>query len=204
MKMVHGLKIVLSSLSLFLLVFSANAKTLKVDTVTPSITDGDFTITPNGTGDIKLGSFSGVLKSSAGVISASSVDLTLEVTGILPLLSGGTGSATQNFVDLTTAQTVAGIKNFSSELMLDHITTPAIPAAGNVKLYTKSDDKIYKLNSAGTEEEIGAGGGGSRLNLIIDPSCGVKLRAILVNKEVDKNESDEYLASGFTISVLPL
>jgi hypothetical protein len=36
-------------------------------------------------------------------------------TGTLPVARGGTGSATQNFVDLTTAQTVAGTKTFSSQ-----------------------------------------------------------------------------------------
>lgn len=41
------------------------------------------------------------------------VDLTTEVTGILPIANGGTGSATQNFVDLTTVQTVAGAKTFT-------------------------------------------------------------------------------------------
>ncbi len=35
------------------------------------------------------------------------------LTGVLPVANGGTGSATQNFVDLTTAQTVAGNKTLS-------------------------------------------------------------------------------------------
>jgi hypothetical protein len=34
-------------------------------------------------------------------------------SGVLPIANGGTGSATQNFVDLTTAQTIAGAKTFS-------------------------------------------------------------------------------------------
>jgi hypothetical protein len=36
------------------------------------------------------------------------------LTGVLPLGNGGTGSATQNFVDLTNTQTVAGIKTFTN------------------------------------------------------------------------------------------
>ncbi|MFN9680097.1 MAG: hypothetical protein ACK56V_00625, partial [Bacteroidota bacterium] len=36
-----------------------------------------------------------------------------KVTGILPIANGGTNSSTQNFVDLTTVQTVAGNKSFS-------------------------------------------------------------------------------------------
>jgi hypothetical protein len=35
-------------------------------------------------------------------------------SGTLPLLNGGTGSATQNFVDLTTTQSIAGAKTFTS------------------------------------------------------------------------------------------
>jgi hypothetical protein len=37
-----------------------------------------------------------------------------------------------------------------------HITTPANPAAGYVRLYFKSDDKLYKITSAGVESEVGA------------------------------------------------
>ena len=36
------------------------------------------------------------------------------VTGVLPVANGGTGSATQNFVDLSTTQTVDGLKTFSN------------------------------------------------------------------------------------------
>lgn len=38
------------------------------------------------------------------------------VTGIVQIANGGTGSSTQNFVDLTTAQTVAGAKTFADNL----------------------------------------------------------------------------------------
>ena len=36
------------------------------------------------------------------------------VTGVLPVANGGTGSSTKNFVDLSSAQTIAGTKTFSS------------------------------------------------------------------------------------------
>ena len=46
------------------------------------------------------------------------VSLTSEVTGILPVVNGGTGSDTQNFVDLSTTQTAAGNKTFSGNTSL--------------------------------------------------------------------------------------
>ncbi len=48
--------------------------------------------------------------------------LTTGVTGTLPVANGGTGSTTKNFVDLTTNQTIAGIKTFSSNLNVNGLS----------------------------------------------------------------------------------
>lgn len=57
------------------------------------------------------------------------------------------------------------------ELTLAEIATPATPSSDNVKIYPKSDGKLYKLASDGIEESIGDGGSGSgEINLIADPS----------------------------------
>jgi hypothetical protein len=48
-------------------------------------------------------------------------------SGVLPVANGGTGSATKNFVDLTTAQTIAGTKTFSSFVYM-----PAIVSSGDI------------------------------------------------------------------------
>lgn len=45
------------------------------------------------------------------------------------------------------------------EMTLHQIATPASPGVGSNKIYTKSDGKLYILNSSGVEEEIGTGGG---------------------------------------------
>ena len=50
----------------------------------------------------------GIVKSTAGVISY--------LTDPLPIANGGTGSATQNFVDLTTTQSIGGAKTLTSAL----------------------------------------------------------------------------------------
>jgi hypothetical protein len=42
-------------------------------------------------------------------------------SGVLPLLNGGTGSATQNFVDLTNTQTVGGAKTFNGNITISNL-----------------------------------------------------------------------------------
>jgi hypothetical protein len=68
--------------------------------------------------------------------------LTSGVAGTLPVANGGTGSTTQNFVDVTTAQTVAGNKTFTG-------TTSGITAAmvglGNV---TNTSDANKPVSTA--------------------------------------------------------
>jgi hypothetical protein len=63
------------------------------------------TITANLTGNV-TGNLTGNV---TGNVSGSAAS----VTGTVPIANGGTGSATKNFVDITTAQTVAGAKTFS-------------------------------------------------------------------------------------------
>ena len=51
-----------------------------------------------------------VLKFNGTNSVPSLVSLENEISGVLPVSQGGTGSGTQNFVDLSTNQTVGGIK----------------------------------------------------------------------------------------------
>ena len=106
----------------------ADGKTLTVsDNATVSGTNtGDQTITL--TGDVTgsgTGSFATTIGASkvTNAMLAGSIDLTTKVTGILPIANGGTGSSTQNFVDLTTAQTVAGAKTFSGNTAVSGSST---------------------------------------------------------------------------------
>ena len=71
-----------------------------------------------------------------------------------------------------TAQAIGPERDTPTAIVtLEQITTPSNPASGFNRIYSKGDDKLYTLNSAGDEVELGAGGAGSgRLNLLEDPS----------------------------------
>jgi len=95
-----------------------------------------------GVDEIDVSDLSGLLADN------QRADLTApEVTGILPIAKGGTGSGTQNFVDLTNAQSISGIKTFNSK--------PQVPGAS-----IGADDAVNKSELdaavAGFNDKIGA------------------------------------------------
>lgn len=73
-----------------------------------------LTLTGASVGMLNQGTTTTVLHGNAsGNPTFSAVSLTADVTGILPVANGGTGSSSQAWVDLTTAQTAAGAKTWS-------------------------------------------------------------------------------------------
>lgn len=69
-----------------------------------------------------------------------------------------------NFLSgVTTDLTLVGNGTASIPLSVSnitpHISTPTNPASGYIRVYAKSDDKLYKLTSAGVETEITGGTG---------------------------------------------
>ena len=64
-------------------------------------------------------------------------NLSTEVTNVLPLTNGGTGSATKNFVDLSSSQTVAGAKSFSGNVVVGATSATGTSAALEVKSTTQ-------------------------------------------------------------------
>lgn len=63
-------------------------------------------------------------------IPVTGIDVSKANAGVLPIARGGTGSGTKNFVDLSTAQTVAGVKTFSA--------SPVVPTIGAQDKSTKA------------------------------------------------------------------
>ncbi len=100
---------------------------------TTNIALGGTTTSLSGLSSVTATGFTGALTGNAstatklaatkninGVAFDGSSDITVTadattLTGIVPITKGGTGSSTQNFVDLTTAQTIAGQKTFSED-----------------------------------------------------------------------------------------
>jgi hypothetical protein len=101
---------------------------------------GDQTITLTGP---VTGSGTGTFATS---ITAGSIDLATKVTGVLPVANGGTGSISQNFVDLTAAQTIAGVKTFSSNIVAN--ITGNI--SGNAATVTTNANMTGDVTSSGS------------------------------------------------------
>jgi hypothetical protein len=85
------------------------------------------------------------LASTATASFDGSADITPGVTGVLPIANGGTGSSTKNFVDLSSAQTIAGVKTFSS--------MPVVPSVSAVTAYASAS-----ATKPVTETQLRAGG----------------------------------------------
>lgn len=66
---------------------------------------------------------------------------------------------TSTLATKTGTEDISG-KTFTDAITLSEIATPSSPAASKHKIYPKSDGKLYKLNSSGTEVEVGSGAGG--------------------------------------------
>ncbi len=94
-------------------------------------------------------------------------------------------SAWHTAMDLDTAQTVTnktiqgGTVNavalnaavVGQYLDVSEVSTPATPGSSKIRMYAKTDKKLYFKDSAGTETRIGGGGSGSgEINLITVPN----------------------------------
>jgi hypothetical protein len=134
------------------------------NTLSPMTTAGDLIYGgTSGSGTrLGIGAANSVLRSNGSAPIWGAVTLTTDVTGILPLVNGGTGSSTQNFVDLTTAQTIAGNKTLSGATIFNgNVTisgTNVLSAGGtNFPTATGTIGQVLTLSSAGVASWGSAG-----------------------------------------------
>ena len=108
------------------------------------------------------------------------IGLTTHVSGTLPIANGGTGSTTQNFVDLTNAQTIAGVKTFTNGIITnaysylfglrisgDDKSNTILQQSGNLAISTSSGAILLAPN--GTTSLTLAAGGNLGIGASINP-----------------------------------
>lgn len=145
---------------------------LNVLTTVPSNATLSFLLSDNSTANgvwnydvaFNINSLNGVSQTLA--VGTSGTDFAVSSSGSTHTFNLPDAGASARGAVTTGTQTIAGAKTLSSlatlgaGLQFTEISTPSNPSAGSLKVYAKTDDKVYKLNSSGTETEIGAGGGG--------------------------------------------
>jgi hypothetical protein len=84
--------------------------------------------------------------------NATGLPIDTAVTGILDVANGGTGSSTKNFVDLTTNQTISGVKTFSgtSTVVNQNLTVNAAGTTGQGIILSDDGDIVDNNDGAAT------------------------------------------------------
>lgn len=88
-------------------------------------------------------------KVSGAVASATTAATAGNVSGVVAIANGGTGSVTQNFVDLTTNQTIGGNKTFSGIISGNGSGLTNLPASGGVSWQTVTGTAVQAQSNRG-------------------------------------------------------
>lgn len=92
------------------------------------------------------------------LVSADLPSISSGLSGILPIANGGTGSSTQNFVDLSTVQSVGGAKTFTSTLT----ASGQLNADGSLQ---RSTSGSLNIGTDGNSPVINLGNGATTVNV---------------------------------------
>jgi hypothetical protein len=160
--------------------------------------------TTSGLGSIVLATSPTLVTPNLGTPSAgvatnlTGLPLTTGVIGILPIANGGTGSSTQNFVDITSIQTVDGAKTFSAALTANSF----VKTGGTASQFLMANGTV----SAGTplltdaDDEITASAGQTSFTLSQTPSTLTKVKMYINGIRISKTA---YSISGTTLTYDP-
>lgn len=131
------------------------------------------------------GAFSIAQASDFPILNQNTTGTAFNVTGVVAIANGGTGSSVQNFVDLSTDQTIAGIKTWGN-LALFNAGLTALGASVNINTNSNFVTNINAGTSTGTiniggtaAQTINIGGGGSGIKTI-NIGAGTVANTILV------------------------
>lgn len=96
----------------------------------------------------------GTTGTSTTLTSSQTANRILTLPDVTDTLVGKT--TTDTLTNKTLTNPIVDVLNLPQQ------TTPANPAAGTIKTYSKSDGSLYTLNSAGIETRVGSGSGGNK------------------------------------------
>ena len=160
--------------------------------------------TTSGLGSIVLSNSPTLVNPDLGTPSAgiatniTGLPLTTGVTGILPIANGGTGSSTQNFVDVSSIQSVGGAKTFSAALTANSF----VKTGGTSSQFLMANGSV----SSGTplltdaDDEITATAGQTSFTLTQTPSTLTKVKMYINGIRISKTA---YSISGTTLTYVP-
>ena len=100
------------------------------------------------------------INSVAGSKVTGAVSSATNVTGVVAVANGGTGSSVKNFVDLNTNQTIGGTKSFSGNVGIG-TTTP------NGQLHVDGGSNLTFTRTSGRSPVFAAGSGASNQEFIM-------------------------------------
>ncbi len=121
-------------------------------------TNGSGVLVPSTTSDVELGYVTGVTSA-----------IQTQINNKQDASTAATLTGTQTLTNKTLTSPIINTPETDIVLVDEQSSTPATPASGKMKFYSKTDNNFYTLNSSGTETKIGSGSGG--INYITNSSA---------------------------------